>query len=149
MCIRDSVVTSNDISRLPSPLTRAERFDGIYFLDFPSPESRQAIWDIYRKKFKISDDEKQPDDHLWTGAEIRACCRTSRLRDITLEEAAKSVVPVHKVGREEIDKMRDWAAGRCLSADYEGGFKNKPLTAKPKPKAKAKSRTRRVRAGTK
>ncbi len=30
------VATSNDISQLPPELTRAERFDGIFFCDLPS-----------------------------------------------------------------------------------------------------------------
>lgn len=138
--------TSNDVSKLPGAFTRAERFDGIYFMDFPSEEGRDAIWDIYRNKFNIPKGDKKPDDTLWTGAEIKACCRLARLRNKSLKDAAIGVLPAHLVDREGIDKMRDWAKGRCLSADYEGSFQAEALQRiKPKVQKPSKSsgRTRR------
>ncbi|MCG8586254.1 MAG: AAA family ATPase, partial [Pirellulales bacterium] len=38
------VCTCNDISKLPPEFSRAERFDGIFFLDLPSDKQRQKIW---------------------------------------------------------------------------------------------------------
>ena len=38
------VATANDVSKLPPELTRAERFDGIFFLDLPEREEKDAIW---------------------------------------------------------------------------------------------------------
>src|SRR5438552_3426986 len=35
--------TSNDISKLPPEFTRAERFDGVFFLDFPGNAERDVI----------------------------------------------------------------------------------------------------------
>ena len=36
------VATSNDISKLPPEFARAERFDGVFFLDLPAGKDRQA-----------------------------------------------------------------------------------------------------------
>ena len=44
------VCTANDVSKLPPEFSRAERFDGIFFLDLPSRDERQAIWKLYLKK---------------------------------------------------------------------------------------------------
>jgi len=42
------VATCNDISKLPPELTRAERFDGIVFLDLPGREQKDRIWQHWR-----------------------------------------------------------------------------------------------------
>jgi len=67
--------TSNDISKLPPEFTRAERFDGVFFLDLPDRAEKEAIWSMYRAHFEIPDGQNRPDDTSWTGAEIKACCR--------------------------------------------------------------------------
>jgi hypothetical protein len=41
------VCTANDVSRLPPEFGRSERFDGIFFLDLPGREEKDAIWNIY------------------------------------------------------------------------------------------------------
>ena len=38
------VGTCNDAGKLPPEFARAERFDGIFFVDLPGPEQRAAIW---------------------------------------------------------------------------------------------------------
>ena len=38
------VCTANDVAKLPPEFSRAERFDGTFFLDFPGREQKQAIW---------------------------------------------------------------------------------------------------------
>jgi len=82
------VCTTNDVSRLPPEFGRSERFDGIYFLDLPQPEEREAILDLYLSAFQISRSQPRPDDTHWTGAEIKACYRLSALLDVSLLEAA-------------------------------------------------------------
>jgi len=64
------VATSNDISKLPPEIGRAERFDGIFFIDLPSSAERERIWPIHLNKYGLNIDEKRPDDRDWTGAEI-------------------------------------------------------------------------------
>ena len=88
------VCTANDVSKLPPEFGRSERFDGVFFLDLPSREEKDAIWTIYLDLFEIGRDERLPDDENWTGAEVKACCRLSALLDVPLVQAAQNVVPV-------------------------------------------------------
>ena len=112
--------TCNDASQLPAPFARAERFDGVFFVDLPGEEQRQNIWDIYLDQFNIDKAQQRPDDLNWTGAEIKSCCRLAALLDIPLLEAAQNVVPVSVTSAEQIESLRQWAEGRCLSADNVG-----------------------------
>ncbi len=64
--------TCNDISKLPPEMTRAERFDGVFFVDLPDAQQRQAIWRIYIDAFDLDANQKLPADENWTGAEIKA-----------------------------------------------------------------------------
>ena len=114
------VCTANDVSRLPPELARAERFDGIYFLDLPSSAERDAIWKLYLDQFHLTG-QALPDAKDWTGAEIRSCCRLARLLDVPLAEAAKNVVPVAVTAAESVERLRDWASGRCLCS-YQPGI---------------------------
>jgi hypothetical protein len=119
------VCTSNDISKLPPEFSRAERFDGIFFLDLPTKEEREGIWRIYRSTYGIAGNQEQPEDNDWTGAEIKACCRLSALLDVTLKEAARNVVPVAVTAQEQVARLRTWASGRCLSASAQGIYTRK------------------------
>ena len=114
------VGTSNDISQLPPEFTRAERFDGVFFLDLPHVGEREAIWTLYRSHFAIPDSQARPDDSSWTGAEIRSCCRLAALLDVTLSQAAKNIVPVAVTASESVERLRTWASGRCLCANNPG-----------------------------
>ena len=88
------VCTANDVSKLPPEFGRSERFDGVFFLDLPNREEKDAIWGIYLGLFEIDREQHLPDDGNWTGAEIKACCRLSALLDVPLVQAAQNVVPV-------------------------------------------------------
>jgi SpoVK/Ycf46/Vps4 family AAA+-type ATPase len=114
------VCTSNDISKLPPEFSRSERFDGIFFLDLPSREEKDAIWKLYRQHYEIAPEQGQPDDSDWTGAEIKSCCRLAALLDLPLKQAGQNVVPVAVTSAESIARLRQWASGRCLSASHSG-----------------------------
>ena len=114
------VATANDISKLPPEFSRAERFDGVFFLDLPDTEQRQAIWQIYIAKYALDANQDLPSDEAWTGAEIKACCRLAALLDVPLNAAAQNIVPVSRTSAESVEKLRTWASGRCLSADRPG-----------------------------
>jgi hypothetical protein len=114
------VGTSNDVSRLPPEFARAERFDAIYFLDLPGAGEKDQIWRMYLGKFGLDPAQPRPAGRDWTGAEIRSCCRLAALLEITLIEAAQNVVPVAVTAGESVERLRDWAAGRCLAADRPG-----------------------------
>jgi hypothetical protein len=64
----------------------------------------------------------RPDDANWTGAEIKSCCRLVSLLDVPLVQAVQNVVPVAVTGGEKIEGLRQWASGRCLSADRAGVY---------------------------
>jgi hypothetical protein len=113
------ICTCNDISKLPPEFSRSERFDGIWFLDLPGREQKNAIWDIYLRMFELDADQARPKDDQWTGAEVRACSRLAALLDLPLTAAAQNVVPVAVTAAESVERLRQWASGRCL--DAEGG----------------------------
>ena len=131
------VATSNDISKLPPELARAERFDGVFFLDLPSPDERDQIWQLYRRQFSIPESQARPDDTSWTGAEIKSCCRLAALLDVPLTQAALNVVPVAVTAAEQVEKLRSWAHGRCLSATSPGIYSRDGLPV-PKPSRRIK-----------
>ena len=114
------VGTCNDIGKLPPEFTRAERWDAIYFLDLPTPEQRQAIWDIYVPLFGLDPQQPRPQDDNYTGAEIRSCCRLAALLDVPLTTAAQNVVPIAVTAAESVERLRSWASGRCLDAAHAG-----------------------------
>ena len=116
------VASANRIDHLPPELTRAERFDGVFFLDLPGKEERAAIWQLYLRQFDLDARQRLPSDEGWTGAEIRSCCRLAALLDLPLVQAAQNVVPVSVTAGESVDKLRTWASGRCLSANAPGIF---------------------------
>jgi len=127
------VCTANDVTKLPPEFCRAERFDGLFFLDLPSKEQKRTIWRMYLHLFGIEADQRLPDDQSWTGAEIRACCRLAALLDVPLVQASQNIVPVAVTAAESVDQLRNWASGRCLSADTTGIY-----TRASGPKAKSR-----------
>ena len=114
------LATCNDISKLPPEFSRAERFDGVFFLDLPGATQKGAIWRLYLDVFGLNADQPKPKTKDWTGAEIRSCCRLAALLDVSLVEAAKNVVPVAVTAGESVKRVRSWAAGRVLDADVPG-----------------------------
>jgi len=137
-----TVCTANDVSRLPPEFTRSERFDGVFFVDLPTAEERQAIWRMYLTRYGLDASQAWPSDAGWTGAEIRSCCRLASLLDISLAEAGEQVVPVAVTAAEKVEQLRTWASGRCLSTSVPGLFRADEATAKPA--AKTGKRRRKV-----
>jgi hypothetical protein len=66
--------------------------------------------------------QPRPDDAQWTGAEIKSCCRLAALLDVPLVQAGQNVVPVAVTAGDKIESLRQWASGRCLSADRAGVY---------------------------
>ena len=64
----------------------------------------------------------RPDDTNWTGAKIKSCCRLASLLDVPLLQAAQNVVPVAVTAGDKVESLRQWASGRCLSADRAGVY---------------------------
>lgn len=109
-----TVGTCNDITQLPPEFTRSGRFDATFWLDLPTSEERELIWEIYKNKYHIVGEH--PDDKDWTGAEIQSCCRTAVMLKCNLKEAGQYIIPMAKTMGEKIQALRDWAKGRAIPA---------------------------------
>ena len=114
------VATSNDVSKLPPEFSRAERWDGTFFLDLPGRPEKESIWGMYLGKYGLDGGQARPGDRDWTPAEIKSCCRLAALLDLSVDEAARNIVPVAVTAGESVERLRNWASGRCLSADRPG-----------------------------
>lgn len=126
------IATCNSIAQLPPELRRRFNF-GTFFFDLPDATEREAIWGIYAAKFNL--DAKvagpHPKDEGWTGAEIRTCAFLAWQLGVTLEEAAKYIVPVAKSAAEAITRLREQASGRFISASYEGAYQYNQMASAP------------------
>lgn len=111
------IATSNDISALPPEFTRAERWDAVWFCDLPSREAKDAIWDVWHKKYVSPERGLHPPDDGWTGAEIKACCRLANMMCCSEFQTSKYIIPVSQTASEKVAALRTWASGRSLNAD--------------------------------
>jgi hypothetical protein len=125
------VGTCNEVGKLPPEFSRAERFDGVFFLDLPTAAEKDHIWRLYRGQFGIPESQARPDDTDWTGAEVKSCCRLAALLDVPLTQAACQVVPVAVMAAESVERLRAWASGRCLSAAAPGIYARGAAVPKP------------------
>lgn len=130
-----TIMTSNDISKLPAPFIRAGRTNAIFFFDLPDRQEKDSIWPMFLQEYKL-EDEILPDDTNWTGAEIRNCCELAEQHGLSLQEAAEMVVPIATTSKNQIDELRAWADGRVLSASVPGIYRRSadqmPTLHKPK-----------------
>jgi len=119
--------TANDINNIPPELLRRGRFDDIFFVDYPNPNEREAIWRIQFKKHRQTIPEESLEELVresrgFSGAEIEQCLidalfqafsdnkRHMEIND--LREAVSRMKPLSESMREELSKMRD-AAQTC------------------------------------
>ena len=115
------VATCNKLAALPPELKR--RFSmGTFYVDLPGPKEQKKIWEIWLKRLGFSDVKETPECDGWTGAEIRACCDVAYRAGLTLDEAAKFVVPVSKSAPESIAQLRKLASGKFIDAHVPGMY---------------------------
>lgn len=115
--------TTNSVDELTPQMKR--RFGIIYFFDVLAADQQYPIWDHYRTKLALSMDDPLPACDGWTGAEIERCCVYAWEFGIPMKEAAQFVTPVVVSMGDKVDKMREEAAGKYLSANYPGYFDTK------------------------
>jgi SpoVK/Ycf46/Vps4 family AAA+-type ATPase len=130
------VATANDIEALPPELLRKGRFDEIFFVDLPSAEVRETIFNIHLKK-------RRHDHH---GVDVRALAQASegfsgaeieqaiiaslhnmastwqgdeapKLRTQDVLEVIRNSPPLSVTMSERLEDLREWASGRCVPAD--------------------------------
>ncbi|HEV2416481.1 MAG TPA: AAA family ATPase [Terriglobia bacterium] len=122
------IATCNSITSLPPELRR--RFTlGTFFFDLPTAEEREAIWEIYFKRYSVSGEV--PNDQGWTGAEIKECCRKTYRLKTTLVEASEYIVPVSRSAAEPIKALRQMASGKFISASKPGVYRYEEETSGP------------------
>jgi ATP-dependent 26S proteasome regulatory subunit len=128
------IATSNDHTILPSPLIRKGRFDQLFWVDLPSQEEREEIFNVVIRKYG-----RNPEDFLvsrfvdaaeeFTGAEIEEVIKSALFRafDNGLEISDKDImqeitdfIPFAKSHEEELHQMRLQARGKLVVLSEQG-----------------------------
>lgn len=124
------VATANDVSALPPELMRKGRLDEIFFVDLPNAAVREAIFEIHLRRrgleaeqFDVGELAAASDG--FTGAEIEQAIVAARYAANAREvEPSNELVmgeirqtkPLSVVRAEAIDRLREWARDRTVSA---------------------------------
>ena len=132
MCIRDSIVaTANQVSELPPELLRKGRFDEIFFVDLPDPDTRVEVLRLHLTRRKL-----EPEDFAlpalaaasngFSGAEIEqaivAALYTAHAEqkpldtDLLMQEI-RNTRPLSVIMAEQVSALRAWASERTVPAD--------------------------------
>lgn len=118
------LATSNNPESLP-PEVMARFKLAHFFYDSPDDEESAALWLYFMAKYELTGPRPEGTEQ-WVGREVESCCERAWLFNIPLEEAAKTVVPIHISQKEKIDSMRQKANGRYLSAAHAGPYRYTP-----------------------
>lgn len=116
---------------MPPELIRKGRLDEIFFVDLPDQETRQDIFRIHLNKRDVPEDKFDLDRlaHIskgFSGAEIEqavvsalyaAHAEGSPLKQIQVLEELLSTKPLSVVMAEKVEKLRQWASSRTVSAN--------------------------------
>ncbi len=125
------VATANSVEELPPEMMRKGRIDEVFFVDLPSRRARADIFHLHLAR-RGEDAGRFDSDALaeaaegFSGAEIEQAvvsalyeARAGRfaLDDAAILTALRSTRPLSVVRAEKVDALRQWAKGRCVSAD--------------------------------
>ena len=126
------VSTANNIEFIPPEILRKGRFDEMFFLNLPTREEREAIFEVHLKKYRPDSIENFQLPLLgqlskeFSGAEIEAVViEAMRLgfnekREFNNEDILISIqklVPLARTKSKEIDSLKAWAeSGNVVSA---------------------------------
>ncbi|HTA46394.1 MAG TPA: AAA family ATPase [Bryobacteraceae bacterium] len=142
-----SLATVNDPFKLPAELTRAGRFDQMFFVDLPSKIERREIAEVHLRRWEAATPELcqlvADLSDTWTGAEIENCvlsaARQTR-KQITaqsLRDSAKNIRPIARTRADEIDALRKYGREELRAANTPDG----PVEVPTGRKVKAQSPT--------
>lgn len=110
----------NRTEGLPPELRRRFNYASL-FVDLPDSTERKVLWDLWAGKYKLTPEQRNfTKDEGWTGAEIRNACLKAWATDITLADAAQTIVPVAKSAEDRIMALRKSATGKYTSASKPG-----------------------------
>src|ERR687886_376404 len=124
------MATANRVERLPGEVLRKGRFDEIFFVDLPTAEERQQIFNIHLSKrrrdiarFDIEQLAKVSDG--FSGAEIEqaliaamyeAFAQDREFTQLDIIAAIKATLPLSRTMTEQVTALRDWARQRARPA---------------------------------
>jgi hypothetical protein len=121
------LATCNSFESLPPELLR--RFsDGFYFFDLADAEMKKKIWAKNLERYKITDTKLPVDEH-YAASNIRDVCRKAAEYKCSLEDAARSIVPVGRSSATNIEACRRSAEGVFLDANLFGVYDRTPTEA--------------------
>ena len=125
------VATANVIEQLPPELIRKGRLDEIFFVDLPDTATRAEIFAIHLRKrdmqpldFDIASLAKNTEG--FSGAEIEQAIvaatylareQAKPLDSSHLQTETEQTRPLSQVMSEKINRLRDWAKTRTVSAN--------------------------------
>ena len=126
------VATANNIDWIPPEILRKGRFDEMFFLNLPTREEREAIFEVHLKKYRPDSIQNFQVSLLgqlskeFSGAEIeQVVIEAMRLgfnqnREFNNEDILVSIqnlVPLARTKSKEIDQLKAWAeSGNVISA---------------------------------
>lgn len=125
------IATANDVSSLPPELMRKGRFDEVFFIDLPSQEAREKIFEIHlarrdRKPSQFDLEKLSEAAADFGGSEIEqvvisglfaAFRDRAELSDQHLLDEIARTKPLAVLMEEKITQLRAWAEERCVEAD--------------------------------
>lgn len=132
------VATANDVDALPPELLRKGRFDELFFVDLPGPEARRLIVEIHLKKraqdvarfdiaclteacagFSGAEIEQAviSSMHEWNERRLKQGAEAAALCTADVERTMRTSPPLSVTAAERVGALRQWARGRCVSAD--------------------------------
>ncbi len=125
------VATANQVQDLPAELLRKGRFDEIFFIDLPTPDTRVELLRLHLQRRQL-----QPDDFAlpalaaaangFSGAEIEqaivAALYTAHAEQKPLDtelvmREIRGTRPLSVIMAEQVDALREWASERTVPAD--------------------------------
>lgn len=124
------MATANRVERLPGEFLRKGRFDELFFVDLPTPDERQQIFNIHLSKrrreisrFDLEQLAKVSDG--FSGAEIEqaliaamyeAFAQDREFTQLDIIAAIKATMPLSRTMTEQVTALRDWARQRARPA---------------------------------
>ena len=129
------VATANGVEKLPPELLRKGRFDEIFMLDLPSSAERRSILELHlerrRPGLKLPLDTVVSRSEGFSGAELEqtvieamhlAFADNRELTEPDLIGAASQLIPLSRTASEQLERLKQWAAGgRARPASVAAG----------------------------
>jgi hypothetical protein len=107
------MATTNSLRGLDSAMK--SRFSDTFFFGLPTGEELEPIWDIQKRLYGVSG--THPLSLGWVGRNVKQCCYKSARLNQSLEDAARTIVPVGVSAAKEIQALCQEAKGQYLCAN--------------------------------